>query len=181
MWVLKDLHNLVSKRALLQARVFRTPEMVTFGRQSWRKELSETGELLLHSILEQDGSLGEILDSARIQEGDLLAILKGLCGFRQWKKALDVFEWMRNHEDHKPNAQAIAVMIRTLGGEAQCSKATDLFHNLRLEGYSMDAYAYTSLISTYSRNGMYREAISLFKRMEEDGCEPECCHLQCNA
>lgn len=111
-----------------------------FGRQSWRKELSETGELLLDSILDQSGGLGKILDSAQIQEGDLLAILKGLCRFRQWKKALDVFEWMRNHEDHKPNAQTIALMIRTLCQEAQCSKATDLFHKLRLEGYSIDAY-----------------------------------------
>lgn len=145
----------------------------TLGRQPGIKELSETGELLLHSILEQDGNLDKILESVPIEEGYLLAILKGLARFRQWKKALNVFDWMRNHEDHKPNAQAIAVMIRTLVGHGQCSKATDLFHNLRRKGYSMDVYSYTSLISNYSRNGKYREAISLFKIMEEDGCQPD--------
>ena len=36
----------------------------------------------------------------------------------------------------------------------------------------MNAYAYSSLIYAYSWNGMYREVISLFKRMEKGGCEP---------
>ena len=47
-----------------------------------------------------------------------------------------------------------------------------LLNNLRKDGFEPDVYAYTSLITACVSNGKYREAVVVFKKMEEEWCRP---------
>ncbi|KAL2461220.1 Pentatricopeptide repeat-containing protein [Abeliophyllum distichum] len=59
-----------------------------------------------------------------------------------------------------------------LGKEGQVSAAASFFHNLHNDGFGIDVYAYTSLITVFASNRRYREAVIVFKKMEKEGCKP---------
>ncbi|KAK1375190.1 hypothetical protein POM88_031383 [Heracleum sosnowskyi] len=68
----------------------------------------------------------------------------------------------------------VAVMISILGRDGQVSTTTsNLFHKFYKDGFiGIVVYVYTSLITTCASNERYREAILIFKKMEEEGCKP---------
>ncbi|XP_031282798.1 pentatricopeptide repeat-containing protein At2g18940, chloroplastic-like [Pistacia vera] len=86
---------------------------------------------------------------------DMLGIVKGLGFDKKCDLALSVFEWFRSRKDCELvlNGRVIA-------------------NSLHKDGIDIDVYAYTSLISAYASNGMYREAVMMFKKIEEEGCKP---------
>ncbi|KAL2490285.1 Pentatricopeptide repeat-containing protein [Abeliophyllum distichum] len=75
---------------------------------------------------------------------DVLGIIKALGYYKKCDLALKVFEWVRNRPD------------------------SDKLVN----GFGIDVYAYTSLITVFASNMRYREAVMIFKKMEEEGCNP---------
>ncbi|KAL2541864.1 Pentatricopeptide repeat-containing protein [Abeliophyllum distichum] len=105
---------------------------------------------------------------------DVLGIIKALRYYKKCDLALNVFEWIRNRPDSDKlvNRSAVAVIISMLGKEGQVSAAASFFHNLHNDGFGIDVYAYTSLITVFASNKRYREAVMVFKKIEEEGCKP---------
>ncbi|KAL2533315.1 Pentatricopeptide repeat-containing protein [Abeliophyllum distichum] len=105
---------------------------------------------------------------------DVLGIIKALGFYKKCDMALKVFEWVRNRPDSDKlvNGSVVAVIISMWGKEGQVSAAASFFHNLHNDGFGIDVYAYTSLITIFASNRMYREAVMVFKKMEEEGCKP---------
>lgn len=108
---------------------------------------------------------------------DFLGVVKGL-GFykKNMTLALDVFEWFRSFCSKDCNlvlsCSVVAVVISMLGKGGNVSVAASLLHSLQKDGFDIDTYAYTSLETAYVSNGKYREALLVFKKMEEEGCKP---------
>ncbi|ERN09385.1 hypothetical protein AMTR_s00029p00034670 [Amborella trichopoda] len=141
----------------------------------WIDNISDTGKEALISLTNHDcNNAFDVLDSYKDQfeDGDLIGIIKALGFHRRADMALDVFNWMRNQENYRFDGPEIPIIIRTLGREGHVSAANSLFHSLREDGYPMDVYAYTSIISACARNHKYRQALSLFRSMEDEGCRP---------
>ena len=144
--------------------------------QSWDSALTQKGEELLRKILvlSDDESVSAVLATAEstFSSSELLSIIKGLGREGQWNAALALFNWMRERPTFRPDGVAIAVMLRILGRESQLTAVSQLFETLKLEGYPLDVYAYTSLITTLSRNRKFKEALEFFKQMKEEGPQP---------
>jgi pentatricopeptide repeat protein len=142
--------------------------------QSWDSGLTEKGEELLRKILLGDESVSDVLTPAQgsLCCSELLSIIKGLGREGQWIAALAVFDWMRERPMFRPDGVTIAVMLRILGRESQLTTVSRLFETLKLEGYPLDVYAYTSLITSLSRNRKFKEALEFFKQMKEEGPQP---------
>lgn len=142
--------------------------------QSWDSGLTQKGEELLRKILVDNESVGDVLTSAEesLCSSELLSIIKGLGREGQWNAALAVFDWMRERPTFRPDGVTIAVMLRILGRESQLSAVSRLFETLKLEGYRLDVYAYTSLITALSRNRKFKEALEFFRQMKEEGPQP---------
>ncbi|KAF2320965.1 hypothetical protein GH714_032242 [Hevea brasiliensis] len=103
-----------------------------------------------------------------------LGIIKGLGFYKKCDLAMSVFEWVRNRKDCELvlNCSVVAVIISMLGKQGKVSAAASLLNNLRIDGLDLDVYAYTSLITAYASNGRYRDAVLVFRKMEEEGCKP---------
>ncbi|KAL3614279.1 hypothetical protein CASFOL_042353 [Castilleja foliolosa] len=80
---------------------------------------------------------------------DVLAIIKALGHNKKCELALSVFEWIRKRSDSDKliNGSLVAVIISMLGKDGQVSTAATLFHDLQKDGFDLDVYAYTSLIT----------------------------------
>lgn len=144
--------------------------------QPWESGLTDMGDSIFRQILQtsEEESVGRYLNpaSSRLSIRELLSMIKSFGKEGQWTKALQVFNWMKRNEKLKPDGATIAVMLRILGQESQLSAATQLFESLKVEGYTLDVYAYTSLISALSRSREFKEALVLFERMKEEGPQP---------
>ncbi|CAN6554812.1 unnamed protein product [Malus baccata var. baccata] len=132
---------------------------------------SELREKLVGLVELHRDEFGSCLDSLAL---DLLGIVKGLSFHKKFDLAISVFEWFKKREDCDLvlNGSVVAVIISILWKVGRVSNATSLFQNLHNEGFSLDVYAYTSLVTACASNGRYREAVSVFKKMEEEGCRP---------
>lgn len=146
------------------------------GQKSWDSGLTQRGEELLRKILvlSDDDRVSDILSTAEstLSSSELLSIIKGLGREGQWNKSLTVFNWMRERPKFRPDGVTIAVMLRILGRESQLSAVSCLFESLRTEGYPLDVYAYTSLITALSRSRKFKEALGFFKHMKDEGPQP---------
>ena len=130
----------------------------------------------LHEVLLQlfePSSQERVFSSVESLSFDVSGIIKGLRFNKKHDLALSVFEWVRNHKDCKLilNSSIVAVVIGILGKQGRVSAAKSLLHNLQKYGLDIDVYVYTSLISACSSNERYKEAVLLFKKMEEEGCK----------
>ncbi|KAJ6315186.1 hypothetical protein OIU78_018637 [Salix suchowensis] len=105
---------------------------------------------------------------------DVLGVIKGLGFYKKRDLAMSVFEWFKNRNDCGSvlSNSAVAVIISMLGKEGKVSVAAALLNDLHKDGFELDVYAYTSLITACVSNGRYREAVTVFKNMEEEGCKP---------
>lgn len=141
--------------------------------QSWDSGLTQRGEELLRRILAEE-CVGEVLTAAEstLCCSELLSIIKGLGREGQWNAALAVFDWMREKPAFRPDGVTIAVMLRILGRESQLTVVSRLFETLKTEGYPLDVYAYTSLITALSRNRKFKEALEFFRQMKDEGPQP---------
>ncbi|PSS02662.1 Pentatricopeptide repeat-containing protein [Actinidia chinensis var. chinensis] len=132
-------------------------------------EFDETMLKLFHSQqLDETGLWVETLSF------DILGIVKGLGFYRKCELVMRVFDWVRGRKDTEVllNGSVVSVIINVLGKEGRVSSTASLPHELHKDGFSVDVYAYTSLITACARNGRYREAVRVFKKMEEEGCRP---------
>ena len=104
---------------------------------------------------------------------DVSGIIKGLGFNKKCDLALTVFEWFRNCKDCDfiLNGSVVAVIIGILGKQGRVSSEASLLHNLHNDGIDIDVYGYTSLITACASNGRYREVVTFFKKMEEEGCK----------
>ncbi|KAF5180301.1 Pentatricopeptide repeat-containing protein [Thalictrum thalictroides] len=153
------------------------------------QRLSPQGQLTLHTLLNsntEDIRIDEILHKLIQQHEfesefdletlsvDLLSIVKGLGFHKKCELALNIIKWIRNHKDSEflLKGPVVAVLITSLGKENMVSDAASLLHSLHSDGFTVDVYAYTSMITAYANNGRYREAVLVFKKMEEEGCQP---------
>lgn len=154
----------------------RLGKMHSRRKQPWDSGLTESGEELLRKIvvLPNDECVSSVLTTSEpnLSSSELLSIMKGLGREGQWNKALEVFNWMRQSVNFRPDGVTIAVMLRILGRESQLTTVSRLFKSLREEGYPLDVYAYTSLISALSRNRKFKEALGFFEQMKEAGPQP---------
>ncbi|KAL4590093.1 hypothetical protein LXL04_003012 [Taraxacum kok-saghyz] len=106
---------------------------------------------------------------------DILGLIQGLIHYKKLDLALIVFNWLKNHykDTGKPlRGSVVAVIISMLGKDNRVSVASSLIRSLQKDNFTIDVYAYTSLITAYANNGRFREAISVFKEMEEEGIQP---------
>ncbi|KAI3851468.1 hypothetical protein MKW92_040921 [Papaver armeniacum] len=155
------------------------------GKPWTSEQLSVQGQKILETLLStENNDVNEILDTYHHEKDekfhleslsfDLFSIIKALGFHKKCELALGVFEWMRNHKDSEflLKGSVVAVIIRILGREGMVTKAASLILSLSKEGVTIDVYAYTSMITSCSNNGRYREAVSVFKKMEEEGCQP---------
>ncbi|RZC62343.1 hypothetical protein C5167_024132 [Papaver somniferum] len=155
------------------------------GKPWTSEQLSVQGQKILETLITtENNDVNEILDTCHHEKDekfhleslsfDLLSIIKALGFHKKCELALGVFEWMRNHKDSEflLKGSVVAVIIRILGREGMVTKAASLLLSLSKEGVTIDVYAYTSMITSCSNNGRYREAVSVFKKMEEEGCQP---------
>ncbi|KAI3943914.1 hypothetical protein MKW92_025837 [Papaver armeniacum] len=155
------------------------------GKPWTSEQLSVQGQKILETLIStENNDVSEILDTYHHEKDekfhleslsfDLLSIIKALGFHKKCELALGVFEWMRNHKDSEflLKGSVVAVIIRILGREGMVTKAASLLLSLSKEGVTIDVYAYTSMITSCSNNGRYREAVSVFKKMEEEGCQP---------
>ncbi|KAF9619628.1 hypothetical protein IFM89_007949 [Coptis chinensis] len=151
--------------------------------------LSPQGHIILQTLLNSnvnDIKIDQILDTLILQQDfesefeldilsvDLLGIVKGLGFYKKCQLAMDIFKWMRNHRDSELllKGPVVAVLITTLGKENRVSDAASLLNCLHNDGFSVDVYAYTSMITAFANNGRFREAVLVFRKMEEEGCQP---------
>ncbi|KAJ7946134.1 Pentatricopeptide repeat-containing protein [Quillaja saponaria] len=159
------------------------------GRPWFHHRLSAQGQQILQTLIDpsfDSNQLNEILlqfvDESQKGESfsreslssNFLAIIKGLGFNKKSDLALGVFDWVRNRKDCALllNGSMVAVVVNILGKAGQVSAAASLLHNLRIDGVELDVYAYTSLITACASNGRYREAVTVFDKMEEEGCKP---------
>ncbi|KAL2465604.1 Pentatricopeptide repeat-containing protein [Abeliophyllum distichum] len=135
--------------------------------------IEKLDEILLNLCNSCDEEMGSSKLSIETTCFDVLGIIKALGYYKKCDMALKVFEWVRNcpDSDKLVNGSAVAVIISMLGKEGQVSAAASFFHNLHNDGFGIDVYAYTSLITVFASNRRYREVVMVFKKMEEDGCK----------
>lgn len=147
------------------------------GKPWYPHRLSSHGEKTLQTLIDPEFQLHNInqillslytehrLESSELDTEslsfDILGIIKGLGYYKKCDLALNVFEWARNRPDSGVllNGSIIAVVISMLGKEGRISVASSLLHNLHKDGFGIDVYAYTSLITAFARNGRYRDAV----------------------
>ncbi|KAL2930060.1 hypothetical protein RDABS01_035470 [Bienertia sinuspersici] len=105
---------------------------------------------------------------------DILGIVKGLGFLGKCDLALNVFNWVRSRNNYQTllNGPVVAVMISILGKEGHTSVAAYLISELNKDGFDIDVYAYTAMVSACASNGRYREAVRVFRKMEDVGCKP---------
>lgn len=88
---------------------------------------------------------------------DLLGIVKALSFYKKPRVALQAFDWFRRLDDSRSiltgPAIAVAVAVGLLGREGDVASALSLLQSLHDDGYSLDVFAYTSLISACLRKG----------------------------
>lgn len=154
----------------------RLGKLVSKRGEPWESGLTEFGEVLFNAI--RDMGEAECVSvhlspsEGKLTTGELLAIIKGFGRQRAWSKALQVFNWMRGTENLKPDNATISVVLRILGRESQLLAASKLFESLQTEGYSLNVYAYTSLISALARSRNFKQALGFFEQMKEEGPQP---------
>ncbi|GFY89533.1 pentatricopeptide repeat (PPR) superfamily protein [Actinidia rufa] len=152
--------------------------------------LSPQGHEILQTLIDPEFEISEfdetmlkLFNSQQLDETDLwvetlsfdiLGIVKGLGFYRKCELVMRVFDWVRHRKDSEVllNGSVVSVIINVLGKEGRVSSAASLLHDLHKDGFSVDVYAYTSLITACARHGKYREAVRVFKKMEEEGCKP---------
>ncbi|XP_050210386.1 pentatricopeptide repeat-containing protein At5g02860 [Mercurialis annua] len=154
--------------------------------------LSTQGQLVLDSLIDPCFQISELnkvlsqlfqfhseqlsLDNGNLNSLslDILGIIKGLGFYKKCELAISVFNWVRSRDDFHTvlNCSVVAVMVTMLGKEGKLSVAGSLLSSLRNDGFDLDVYAYTSLITAYASNGRYRDAVVVFKKMEEEGSKP---------
>ncbi|PON31618.1 Pentatricopeptide repeat, partial [Trema orientale] len=132
---------------------------------------SSLNQLLLQLVESHRHGLGSGSETLAL---DVLCIVKGLGFYKKCDLALSVFEWFRNREDCESvlSGSVAAVVISMLGKQGRVSAAASLLQNLHKDGFVLDVYAYTSLITAYVSNGRFREAVMVFNKMEGEGCQP---------
>lgn len=85
-----------------------------------------------------------------------------------------VFELLREQLWYRPNSAIYIKLIVMLGKCKQPEKAHELFEAMIDEGCVMNHEAYTSLLSAYSRSGLFDKAFFLLEEMKDTpNCHPD--------
>ncbi|KAK8501245.1 hypothetical protein V6N13_026946 [Hibiscus sabdariffa] len=134
--------------------------------------------LILNSVKEHPfNTLLDFFDSLKFEllQFDMFCLLKALDLSGDWERALLLFQWLvsdTGSDNVKLDNQVVELMVRIMGRESQYAIALKLFDLIRIEEYSLDVRAYTTILHAYSRSGKYKRALSLFQKMKEMGLSP---------
>lgn len=74
--------------------------------------------------------------------------------------------------DYKEKGRLLTAAISSLGKLGKPDIAVGLFDNAVRDGFGNTVFAYSAIISAYSRNGMFKEAVKVFKAMSSKGLAP---------
>lgn len=181
-----EIAELTSPRSRTRTSISKSSSDPNSGKPWSNHHLSPPGQRILNTLLDTPPDtplhLNNILSPLFTQphphptrlSRDILAILKAL-GFRKKTQlAFSVFDWVRNHQDSSNllTGSAIAVIVNILGKAGRVSSAASLLKTLENDGFEIDVYAYTCLITAYASKGRYNDAVSVFNKMQRDGCTP---------
>uniref|UniRef100_A0A7I4DT00 Pentacotripeptide-repeat region of PRORP domain-containing protein n=1 Tax=Physcomitrium patens TaxID=3218 RepID=A0A7I4DT00_PHYPA len=91
---------------------------------------------------------------------------------RNWKRALEFYEWLNLRKLYTPNPRLLATIIHILGRANQPEAAQDLFSKTELELTSC-IQVYNAILGVHAKQGHWQAMQPILERMARVGCEPD--------
>lgn len=93
---------------------------------------------------------------------------------KQWQRALQVFEMLKEQPFYQPKAGTYMKLIVLLGRSGQPQHARNLFNMMIEEGLEPTAELYTALLAAYCRSNIIDEAFKILDQMKTlPLCQPD--------
>ncbi|XP_071706796.1 pentatricopeptide repeat-containing protein At3g06430, chloroplastic-like [Rutidosis leptorrhynchoides] len=93
---------------------------------------------------------------------------------KQWLRALQVFEMLKEQRFYQPKAGTYMKLIVLLGRSGQPQQARNLFNSMIEEGLEPTAELYTALLAAYCRSNIIDEAFKILEEMKNlPLCQPD--------
>ncbi|XP_065863186.1 pentatricopeptide repeat-containing protein At3g23020 [Euphorbia lathyris] len=90
-----------------------------------------------------------------------------------WKRAMEIFEWLKRKGCYELNVIHYNIMIRILGKAKQWNHLECLCNEMYLKQISLINSTYGTLIDVYSKGGLKEEALHWLEKMTDQGMEPD--------
>ena len=105
--------------------------------------------------------------------------LINMCGrLRDWQKAVEVFEAMKNVRGVMPNTYTYSALIAACSSSGEWEKALAVFEAMKVnaqvdQGCTPNEVTYSALITACQRGGMFERALDLYDEMLMSGVKPD--------
>lgn len=92
---------------------------------------------------------------------------------RSWHRALQIFGWLKDQENYKPNSYLYNIMLRVCGRARKWHLVQSLWSEMATNNVTATNFTYSILIDVNARAGRKEEATFWFERMKEKGLQPD--------
>ncbi|KAJ0983794.1 hypothetical protein J5N97_002150 [Dioscorea zingiberensis] len=169
----EPLEPLDSKRS--RTRVKKLNKLALKRAKDWRERV----ELLSGRILALGPSefVADVLDARAVQmtPTDLCYVVKAV-GRANWRRALEVFEWLTLRRRHAPGPRLLSAILSVLGRAQQTQLAEEIFLRCADPEANPSASAvqvYNAMMGVYARTGRFHDVQKLLEEMKSRSIEPD--------
>ncbi|XP_050879424.1 LOW QUALITY PROTEIN: pentatricopeptide repeat-containing protein At5g39980, chloroplastic [Lathyrus oleraceus] len=85
-----------------------------------------------------------------------------------WQRSIAILDWMNEKARYSPSLSAYNVVLRNVLRAKQWHFAHGLFDEMRQKGLSPDRYTYSTLITCFSKQGLFDSSFFWLQQMERD-------------
>ncbi|CAI8597977.1 unnamed protein product [Vicia faba] len=85
-----------------------------------------------------------------------------------WQRSIALLDWMNEEAQYSPSLSAYNVVLRNVLRAKQWQFAHGLFDEMRQKGLSPDKYTYSTLITYFSKQGLFDSSFFWLQQMERD-------------
>ncbi|CAH2079849.1 unnamed protein product, partial [Thlaspi arvense] len=85
-----------------------------------------------------------------------------------WQRSLALLDWVHEEAKYTPSVFAYNVVLRNVLRAKQFDIAHGLFDEMRRRALAPDRFTYSTLITSFGKEGMFDSALSWLQKMEQD-------------
>ncbi|XP_073390802.1 pentatricopeptide repeat-containing protein At3g18110, chloroplastic isoform X2 [Physcomitrium patens] len=123
--------------------------------------------------LELSRPVADVLDGwpEQLNNDEMLIVVKRV-GDQDWKRAVEIYEWLNSRKLYTPNPLLLATVLRILGRTNQLEIAQDLFSKTEQE-LTSSIRVFNAILGAYANQGKWQAAQPILECMVQRGCEPD--------